>query len=225
MNIKIVVKKSSELARAHHNLSLIEQRFINMCIGRKHYSEYVDEGTKYIVRVDRFAAEFSMTEREALRQFKDIQKSLPNKLVLLPESQSEPVYFVNEIVFKNNNEVYIKFDDEIIEHIGNLSSNFIRYDISVISKLESSYSIRLYEILKTRAYDNAKWCYEVDILELKSILGIVHGYTRNSDLNKMINSCVKEINKLTDIEVTVKYSKLNRTIIGYSFELSNKTKG
>jgi plasmid replication initiation protein len=227
MQEKIIVKKSSSLAVAHHNLSLIEQRFINMCIGRMYYGEIVDSTTKFLIKVDRYAVDFKITEKTALRQFNKIKEELPSKTIVIPEIDLEPISIVNSIEFRNStikNEVNVLFSIEILDHIANLTSNFIRYDLSNISMMQSSYSIRLYEIFKTRAYDKAKWQYSTNYDQLRSVLGISNSYTNNSGLNRLVKTSIEEINKLTDLDVSYKPNKQRRSFDGYCFELKEKAK-
>jgi plasmid replication initiation protein len=228
MQDKIIVKKSSALAVAHHNLSLIEQRFINMCIGRMYYGDIVNETTKFLIKVDRYAAEFNITERATLKQFNQIQKELPSKTIIVPEIYSEPINIVTSIEFKQGNpknEVYVLFDPVVIDHVANLSGSFIRYDISNITRMKSSYSIRLYEIFKTRAYDKAKWEYSTNYDQLRLVLGISDSYINNSGLNRLVSTSIEEINNLTDLDVSYKPNKQRRSFAGYCFELKEKVKG
>jgi len=224
MKHKIIVKKSRVLARAYHNLSLIENRFINMCIGRTHKSTVVNEDTQLLVKVDRFACEFEITEKEARKQFKEIQKKLPNKTIILPEVGLEPIILVTEVEYSNNNEFYVKFDVKAINHVGNLRSKFIMYDISMINGMKSTYSIRLYEIFLTKKYGKGIQDLDIGVNELKMMLGVADKYSNIGDFNYILYKSIDEINELTDLTSKIEYKRRKTTIVGYIFKLEEKAK-
>lgn len=224
MKNKIIVKKSRALAKAYHNLSLSENRFINMCIGRVHKSQKVDEETLVPVKVDRFAFEFGITEKETRRQFNEIQQNLPSKTIIIPEIEPDPVRLVKEIEFTNNNEFNVRFDEKVINHVANLRTKFIKYDISITNKIKSAFSIRLYEMFLTKEHHQGIHNLDISVDELKMMLGVSDKYSNIGDFNSMLTKSINEINELTDLMANIEYKKRRTTIVGYIFKLEKQTK-
>ena len=97
---------------------------------------------------------------------------------------------------------------------------YIRYKLRNIISLSSQYSIRLYSLLKDKAYGNYTWT--VDIGELRSLLGITAPrYESFKFLNsEILKKCEIEINENTDIRFT--YEKITKGRLTRAIKFSIK---
>lgn len=223
MDRRIVVTKSNELVRSCYSLSLIEQRFLNMCIGNIHYKQVITSGTKCKVRLDRYTYEYGMSRKEGLKQFKDIQKSLGHKEVVFTGYDQTPIHWVDNIDFECSDELYINFNEEIIPHVSRVGSRFIKYDLYHIRLLNSPHSIRLYELCKSVAHDYAQWRLELNLDELKFVLGLKSKYAKYADFKRLIDSCISEMHLHTDINVSYTERKLGKKVVKIVFMVSKSS--
>ncbi|MBS3922797.1 MAG: replication initiation protein [Nitrosarchaeum sp.] len=219
MSRRIVVKKSVDLVMYHHSLSLIEHRFLNMCIGGIYYKDKITKYTDCAVSTDRYASEYNIKYKEALSQLKEIQISLIKKRVITLEVANLSIQWITKMEFNSNDEVYVKFHEKMIPYISSLKANFIKYDIGIIKNLKSTHSIRIYELLKTRAYDNAGWKLHVELDELKKMLVVANKYPQYGSFKRMLDVSLEEINEHTDIKATVKERKLGRKVVKLVFSM------
>lgn len=95
-------------------------------------------------------------------------------------------------------EVTIEFDSVLAPYLLNLSEAYTMYDYSLIVGMESKYSIRLYEIIKS--YANLRQ-FEVTVEELRALMQIT-GYEEYKEFKRrVLTQAVLEINKMTDLFV------------------------
>ena len=219
MSRRILVKKSFDLVMYHHSLSLIEHRFLNMCIGGIYYKEKITKHTDCAVSTDRYASEYNIKYKEALSQLKEIQKSLIKKRVVTVEAANISIPWITKMEFNSNDEVYVNFHEKMIPYISKLSRNFIKYDIGIIKNLKSIHSIRIYELLKTRAYDNAGWKLHVELDEFKKMLVVANNYRQYGSFKRMLDTSLAEINEHTDIKATVMERKRGRKVVELVFSM------
>lgn len=203
MNRTILVTKDNALVRARYSLSLIEHRFINMCIGAIFYTTTITPSTECVVKLNRFANEFDITDKEARSQFTEISNTLITKKVTFQDCPDEQIPWVTTIDTSLNNEFFVKFHEDIIPYISRLESNFTKYNICIIKKLRSMHSIRLYEICKSVAHEHAKWRLDVELEELKLMLGLEGKYRQYGAFKRMLDTCIFEINDKTDLIVNL----------------------
>lgn len=101
-----------------------------------------------------------------------------------------------------------------------LKGNFTQYRLEDVYQFKSQNTWKLYENLKQRL-NMKRWRVSLD--ELRQFLGLLGKYNRWVDLKKtVIESSLKEINKLSDIEVSYEKEKYGRSISGVVFFIDSK---
>ena len=120
--------------------------------------------------------------------------------------------------------VTVRFSKELIEHISEVYENFTRYKIENIAKLNSQYSIRLYELLVS--WLSAEKTPIFEIQEFREQLGLnPDEYDRIQNLKqRVLLPAIEQINENTDITVSHKQHKAGRNIKGFSFTIKAKKK-
>jgi plasmid replication initiation protein len=81
-----------------------------------------------------------------------------------------------------NNELTVRFAPEMKDKLIQLTNNFTVLDLGVVTSFKSNYSLRLYEILKSKAFiprnervvDPNKIRVEIDVAELKFEMGTIN---------------------------------------------------
>jgi hypothetical protein len=96
---------------------------------------------------------------------------------------------------------------------------YVRYQLKNIISLRSQYSVRLYPKLKDRPFG-----WTVSLEELRQILGATaSSYDVFKDFNKhVLQKAIKEINEITDIDVTAEKIRKGRAVVSIKFTVKDK---
>lgn len=93
-----------------------------------------------------------------------------------------------------------------------LADYYTAYHLENIRPLGSSYSIRIYELLKMHEKQKNKQC-EYTIEELRSMMGITTEYGRYNDFKRyVLEQAKKDLKEKTDVKFTYKEEKLGRSV-------------
>ena len=98
-------------------------------------------------------------------------------------------------------------------------NGYVRYQLKNIISLRSQYSVRLYPKLKDRPFG-----WTVSVEELRQILGATaSSYDVFKDFNKhVLQKAIKEINDITDIDVTTENIRKGRSVVSIKFTVKEK---
>ncbi|MDE7870280.1 replication initiation protein, partial [Escherichia coli] len=109
----------------------------------------------------------------------------------------------------------ITFSDAVMPYLTQLKGQFTRVVIKNISNLSRSYSIRIYEILQQFRSTGERI---IALDDFKSSLMLDGKYKDFKTLNRdLIQPCVDELNKKSDLAVTVETIKKGRTVVALHF--------
>ena len=127
---------------------------------------------------------------------------------------SERSYIDNEGIVK------IIFTPAVIRQITRIDTEFLKYEIKQITKLGSSYSIRIYELLAQYKTIGERSCL---ISDLREILQLGEKHSAYGHLkSKVLMPAVDEINEKTDLSVCLEEEKTGRKITGLKFKIEQK---
>ena len=206
-----IVKKSNDLIRAYYDLSLVEQRIILIAIS-------------YITDSDNRTVEIPVPDYKNLLGVKTIDYSFLNdvltelrqKSIIITNNNTDENGDIDEFLItgwvnniqKKKNKLFIEFNKYVWEHLNNLKDQYTIYDLTLVLKFKSKYTIRLFEILKSYAYIGK--C-NLKIEELRKYLFLEDKYQQFYDFQKkIVEPSIEEINEI---------SKENNTGINVSFEV------
>lgn len=116
----------------------------------------------------------------------------------------------------------IKLDEDLVPYLFDLGQKFTQYQLYNILAMKSAFSVRLYELLKSYAYQKSK---TFDIDELKRLLMVenVKSYINFKDFRKyVLEKAQKEINELTDININFEPITKGRKVIKVKFRIDVK---
>lgn len=118
--------------------------------------------------------------------------------------------------------IEISFHPNLKPHLLNLKNRFLLYDIRNILRLPSTYSIRMYELLKQ--YERiGKRRFSVD--DLKDILGASENYPLYGNFKqRVIEKAKADLRKHTDISFTYEEKKAGRAVSELIFHIKGNTK-
>jgi plasmid replication initiation protein len=145
--------------------------------------------------------------------FREILISLKSKVLVLQEDDREIILnWVNDVTaIFGTGEIQFSFSENLKPYLLQLKEKFTEYGYYNIIQIKSSYSIRIYELLKQYELIRRRK-FKVD--ELREILGIEKGkYHNYADFKrKVILTAEKELMKKTDIYFTFKEKKKGRKV-------------
>lgn len=227
-----LVVKSNELIRASYTLSLVEQRIILMSIVTARDIADITPDTLCHVRASDYAQLYDVSSQTAYEALKEAAEVMFNRRVtiqvydeLLKKKVPLAVRWLSGMNYLlHEGMVTVRFSKELIEHISEVYENFTRYKIENIAKLNSQYSIRLYELLVS--WLSAEKTPIFEIQEFREQLGLnPDEYDRIQNLKqRVLLPAIEQINENTDITVSHKQHKAGRNIKGFSFTIKAKKK-
>lgn len=116
----------------------------------------------------------------------------------------------------------IKLDEDLVPYLFDLGQKFTQYQLYNILAMKSAFSVRIYELLKSYAFQKNK---TFDIDELKQLLGVedTKSYKDFSLFRKkVLEKAQEEINELTDLNVYFESITKGRKVIKINFRIDQK---
>lgn len=217
-----VVKSNDLVQKARFNLSLQEQKIILYLISKikpddielKDYSFEIAEFCK--------VCGMDLDSGGNYKYIKDTIKSLSDKSVWLSVSDREEIllrWIYTAKIEKKSGMISIGISDDIKPYLLQLKDKFTQYELFYTLAMKSQYSIRIYELLKSYEYlGSHTFCIE----DLKRRL-VAEKYSRFADFKrKVLDIAVREINKLSDLNVIYSLEKTGRKFTKVAFNVKLK---
>lgn len=159
---------------------------------------------------------------------KDIALRLEDKRIVIDRLNEDNKKYFNTIRLINkprytegNKNLTVDLDRDLIPYIIDLKREFTRYQIENILRLNSSYAVRIYELLKQYEKIGER---EINIKDLRNYLGIEkEEYTRFDNFEaRVLLPAKKETNKYTDLIIDYEKIKTGRKITSILFKINPK---
>ena len=125
-------------------------------------------------------------------------------------------------ISKRSGIVKIRIDEDLAPYLFNLKEKFTQYQLYNILAMKSAFSVRIYELIKSYAYQKNK-IFEIN--ELKHLLMVdnVKSYERYPDFRRFVlEPAQKEINKLTDLNISYEPITKGRKVVKIKFVIQYK---
>lgn len=227
---QLIVKKSNDLIEARYKLSVGEQRLILLLASQIHKDD--KDFDSYEIRVSDFAEMFRLKTDKSLYEKVEqaAQDLLGKKLFLKNDSKNfEGTVWLSYVKYiRGSGTINLRFDDSLKPYLLQLKDSvrgFTKYQLETVMNFKSSYSIRLYELLKmevwkTETTKKKQFEKTIDVKEYRNILGIPDKkYKLFSDLRKwVIEPTIAEVSDQTDLNIIeIRYNKIGKTIVSISF--------
>jgi len=161
------------------------------------------------------------------KNYKDVKttiKKLSDRSMWLDDGESETLMrwlsFVK--INKKSEKVQIEIDRTIVRFLFDLKEKFTQYQLYNILAMKSAFSVRIYELMKSYAFQKSK-IFEIN--ELKRLLGVeeVKSYDRFPDFRrKVLEKAQEEINELTDINICFEPITKGRKVVKIKFGIESK---
>lgn len=220
-----LVVKSNRLIEASYKLDLIEQRVILMAIVEaRNTGKGINSNDFLEVRAADFANLFDTDVKNSYIQLRTAADSLFSRWILLRgldeatgKSVERKTRWVSAVDYiEGAGLIRIQFAGVVVPYITRLESGFTSYRIGAVSRMTSSYAIRLYEILIQWGNIGTR---EVTVDWLRTAIGVEsNDYSRMSDFRRwVLDVSISQVNDFSDINVSYSQRKTGRSFTHLTF--------
>ena len=226
-----VFKADELLQKARFSLSLTEQRLILYAITKIKPTDTAF--TEYEFNLKDFYTVCGINGKESYAELKKQCLSLKSKVWWITvadehgeEWESAVTWFNTLRTNKKSGKIRIKFHEDMMPYLLELSKQygetgryFTSYDFKYILPMKSTYSIRIYELLKSYQKNNQSWWFKFD--NLKHILDCTN-YEWYDFKRRVLEPAIKEINKFTDLVIEYSTEKDGNRVDEIIFKMDEK---
>lgn len=214
------VTKANSLIDASYRLNVQAQKLVLACLAK------VDSRAEIPKEMSITAIEFGELMGVSNNARRDLYKAadalFKSSILLKDDKEEVEIYWVQKKVkkLKGEGKVTLVWSDEVLKYISQLKSRFTSFKLRNIADLQSSHSIRLYELLMRFNDTNIR---KISVDDFKSALGISGKYKEFKTLRRdVINPTIKELNKRSDLEIQFDTIKQGRSVVALVFVFSEK---
>lgn len=224
------IVKSNHIIKAAYRLSLNEQRLILLCIEQIRKGQAVSKQDVFTVTAAEITEAFSISIDRAYTVLQEVADRLYERSLLIYQEDSETsqnytkTRWISAIDYiRSESKIRLYFAPKVIPYISLLESGFTRYNLEYIAPMTSAYGIRFYELLKFWLMGNSEKVKNIDLDELKELLGIEGLYSSIKDFKVyVIDRGLVDVNEHTDLNVSYANKKTGRKVTGLEFTITQK---
>ena len=226
-----LIVKDNALIQASYTLDTVEQRLILLAIAEARETGHgITENSLLEVHASSYINTFNVEKHTAYTVLRDASKSLFDRYVtyhdINPKTGKDRSFhcrWVDKIGYEpQSGIVFLRFTQDIVPLITRLEENFTKYELQQVSRLTSSYAIRLYELLIQWRSAGKTPIFDLSIFRQQ--IGVeAHQYKTMSNFKTyVLDFALKQVNELTDITAKYEQHKKGRSISGFSFSFKPK---
>ncbi len=172
-----IITQSNKLIASSYSMSLNEKRVIIYILTK--ISPKDRDFQEYKIPVKEFSEMFSMSVNSTYSRLTASCKKLQKTIITFPienntNEEDDCSFFTNVIRTKDKSYLKIKVNPTLKPYLLELKKLFTSYQLPNVLYMKSSYSIRVYELLKSEEYKNKS--FEITIEKFKFILNIENMY-------------------------------------------------
>lgn len=123
---------------------------------------------------------------------------------------------------KKSGIAHVELDRDMVPYLFDLGQKFTQYQLYNILAMKSAFSVRIYELMKSYAFQKSK---TFDLDELKRLLGVneVKSYNNFSLFRRyVLEKAQTEINEMTDINIYFEPITKGRKVVKVKFRIEEK---
>ena len=216
-----LITKSNMLIEANYKLGLLEQKII-LCLASNINPSDSDFKT-YTLPIKEFTNLLGLKGKPKYGELRQITKEMMKKVFELRiDNKVSQVSWLSYVAYnETEGTIDIRFDPFLRPYLLELKREFTSYRLENVVKLKSSYSIRLYELLKQ--YEKLQE-RTFDLQTLRGMLGAKDIYPAYGNFKqRVIIPAQKELKKRTDISFEIEEIKTGRKVDKVKFLISSST--
>jgi plasmid replication initiation protein len=214
---KSEVKKADVIVKARYKLSPLAIKFVSVIISNLKRGDDINE--EYIFKVKDFQ---ELTGQKTKRIYNLIEEAvnnlLTNPLTIPLDDEKKSILKANWIsgAIYNDGEIRFMIYPKLRPYLLEVKEKFLRYKLENILPLKSSYSIRIYEILKDWYEMNKRYGNKTEKIikleEFKDILEIPKSYIYGMIKKRILLKAKSELEEYTDIMFDFEEIKTGRKV-------------
>ena len=222
VNGDLEVKKADVVVKARYKLNPLSLKFITTLITGLKRSDDINE--EYVFRVKDFQELTKLKRKDLYWAIKETLKELLEKPLYIPNDNG---FIMCNLIsgghyVESRGEVRFMIYPKLRPFLLEAQKKFLKYKLENILPLKSSYSIRIYEILKDWLELNSRYGNKAEKIisldEFREILEIPRSYQYSSHIKKLILEKAKtEFEKHTDLLFEYKEIKTGRKVTHLKF--------
>lgn len=217
-----VVKSNQIIQKARYDLNLSELKTFAFIVSKIKPNDEANQ--EYEISIKEYCQVCGIDYKNG-GNYKFIKKNLKalrdKSFWLMDENGVETTvgWLSKARINKGSGKIKVKFDEDIQKYVIGLFENFTQYSLLSTLPMKSSFSFRMFELLKSYAFAKE---HTFDIQELKKLLAAEHYVNFKDFRRKVLEVAVKEINKFTDIEVSWEPITRGRKVVKIKFDIKTK---
>jgi len=208
MTNQTTIRQDYQLVNAKYKLSTTEIKFILLSLTqiKKEDTEFQE----YEIKVSELETKLQAEQNET--RLKQFAKKMMSKPLEVPTGDGWIIanWFADVEYIRGQAKFKVSFSKKLKPYLLDLQKRFVHYNLKYILPLTSSYSVRIYQMLKE--YEKLKIRY-IKVDELMDILQVPNSYKRYDNFkNKVLKIAEKELAEHTDIFFTLEEEKEGKKV-------------
>jgi len=216
----MTVSQDFPLVNAKYKLNTSEMKFI-LCAMTQLDSKNDRMLQEYEIKVSEVEQKLQVEQNET--RLKQFAKKLMSKPLEVPTADGWLIanWFSDIEYIRGQAKFKVRFSEKLKPYLLDLQERFISYNLKYILPLTSTYSVRIYQLLKE--YEKLTKRY-FTVEELQDILQVPKSYLPYGKFNqKVLQVAKKELLKHTDIYFTIEEEKEGRKVSRLIFRIYKNT--
>ena len=214
MQENYLVAQRNDLIEARHTnpLSVREQKIVLTMVSMIQPND--EDFKDYRISIKEFSEMLGLEGSAKYTELKEITKDLMSKSIEIPREDGGWLFanWISSAEYqKGEGIIALSFSPKLKPYLLQLKNTFTTYRLSNILSLKSTYSIRLYELMKKWQH-LGKWSCSVH--NFKEKMGVEKkAYPRYANLKaRVLNPAIAEVNEKTDLHISIKEIKRGRSV-------------
>lgn len=223
MEQNYIVTQSNNLIEARHSKPLTsrEQKIVLTMVSMIEPSD--DDFKNYRISIREFSEMLGLEGSAKYTEIKEITKDLMSKTIEIPQDDGGWLlanWISSAKYIKGEGIIDLSFSPDLKPYMLQLKNAFTSYRLSNILSLNSTYSIRLYELMKKWQY-LGKWESSVEVIREK-LGAVTKSYSLYGNFkNKILLPAIEELSEKTDLQIGFNEIKKGRGVVRIEFTIKH----
>ena len=223
---EMVVKSNDLIQKSRFSLTTNQQKIILYLISKLKYKDTDFTECKVDIKDFCKVCGIDLSNGRRYNELKNSIKQIADKSIWLEKENGDETlvrWIEKPTIHKNDGVITIRLDDDLKPYLLELKEKYTQYELIYTLKMKSKYSIRLYELLKSRQYDKLKeYTVKYSIDELKKLLDAENYKTFKDFRRRVLEKATEEINSYSDIFIDCLCIKQGKTITDIEIHIETK---
>lgn len=222
----MVVKSNELIQKSRFSLTTNQQKIILYLISKLKYNDTDFKEFKVDIKDFCKVCGIDLSNGRRYNELKNSIKLIADKSIWIEKENGDETllrWIEKPTIHKNDGVITIRLDEDLKPYLLELKEKYTQYELIYTLKMKSKYSIRLYELLKSRQYDklkNYKVKYSID--ELKRLLDAENYKSFKDFRRRVLEKATEEINLYSDINIDLTAMKQGKTITEIEIKIRTK---